>query len=70
MRGNITEANFEGANIVLYTDNQNFFKQGSAQIRELVDELKKRIELRTDTKILPSKEETEKKIKEKEKEHA
>jgi len=64
LRGNITEANFEGANIVLYTDNQNFFKQGSAQIRELVDELKKRIELRTDTKILPSKEETEKKIKE------
>jgi len=63
LEGNITEAKFEGANIVLYTKNQNFFKQGSAKIREIVDELKKRIELRVDNKILPDQEETSEKIK-------
>lgn len=41
LRGNITEANFEGANIVLYTNNEKFFKEGESQIKELVDELKK-----------------------------
>lgn len=61
--GKVTEANFEGANIVLYTDNQNFFTGGSAKIREIVDELKKRVELRMDNKILPDQEETSEKIK-------
>lgn len=64
LRSNITEANFEGANIVLYTDNERFFKEGESRIKEIVDELKKRIELRMDTKALPDKEEAEKKIKE------
>jgi len=59
----VKEANFEGANIVLYTDNQNFFIEGSPKIREIVDELKKRIELRMDNKLLPGQEETEKNIK-------
>ncbi len=64
LKSNITEANFEGANIVLYTDNERFFKEGESRIKEIVDELKKRIELRMDTKALPDKEEAEKKIKE------
>ncbi len=63
LRSNITEANFEGANIVLYTDNERFFKEGESRIKEIVNELKKRIELRMDTKSLPDKEETEQKIK-------
>ncbi len=63
LRSNITEANFEGANIVLYTDNERFFKEGESRIKEIVDELKKRIELRMDNKSLPDKEETEKKVK-------
>ena len=61
--GDITEASFEGANIVLYTDNEKFFKEGEGKIKEIVEQIKKRIELRADQKILPSQEETEKEIK-------
>jgi uncharacterized protein len=64
LRGNITEASFEGANIVLYTNNQTFFKDDQGKIKDIVNQIKKRIELRADQKILPSKEEVEKKIKE------
>lgn len=62
LNAKLTEANFEGANIVLYTDNENFFKEGEGKIKEIVEQIKKRVELRADPKILPSTEETEKKI--------
>ncbi len=62
LHGKVKEANFEGANIVLYTDNENFFRDGESEIKKIVDEIKKRIELRADQKILPSQEITEKKI--------
>jgi len=62
LRGDITEASFEGANIVLYTNNQRFFKEGESKIKAIVNEVKKRIELRIDPKILPDKEQTEKDI--------
>lgn len=62
--GLIQEANFEGANIVLYTKNESFFKDDKGKIREIVNDLKKRIELRADTKLLKEKEEVEKIIKE------
>ena len=64
LHGQVNEANFEGANIVLYTDNERFFREGEGKIKEIVDEVKKRIELRADSKILPSTEITEKKIRE------
>jgi len=64
LHGKVKEANFEGANIVLYTDNEKFFKEGECQIKKIVDEIKKRIELRADQKILSPKEATEKKIRE------
>ncbi|MDP3986943.1 MAG: beta-CASP ribonuclease aCPSF1 [Nanoarchaeota archaeon] len=60
---NVTEANFEGANIVVYTDNEKIFKEGEPKIKEAVDELKKRIELRADQKILPDQEKTKEEIK-------
>jgi len=60
----ITDASFEGANIVLYTDNEKFFKEGESRIKEIVNDIKKRVELRADQKILKDKEETEKIIKE------
>ncbi len=63
LHGNITEANFEGANIVLYTNNENFFKDDQGKIRGIVNEIKKRIELRVDQKILPKQEEVEEQIK-------
>ena len=47
----ITDAIFEGANIVLYTDDKEFFKTGERKIKEIVDKVKKRIELRADQKI-------------------
>jgi hypothetical protein len=62
LHGQVNEANFEGANIVLYTQNENFFKDGESKIKEIVNDIKKRIELRADQKILKDKEEVEKSI--------
>lgn len=58
----ISEATFEGANIVLYTEDKDFFKTGEDKIKETVSKIKKRIELRADKKILASEDETEKTI--------
>ena len=62
LHGDITEASFEGANIVLYTDNEKFFREGGGKIKEIVEQIKKRIELRADQKILPEQEKTESEI--------
>ena len=59
----VAEANFEGANIVLYTDDKEFFRNGEGKIKEIVNQIKKRIELRADQKILLSQEQVEKEIK-------
>jgi uncharacterized protein len=61
--GLVKEANFEGANIVVYTEDENFFKTGEPRIKEIVNEIKKRVELRADQKIIKSEEEVEKIIK-------
>jgi uncharacterized protein len=61
--GLVNEASFEGANIVVYTDNEKFFTEGDSKIKEIVNELKKRIELRCSQKILKPQEEVEKLIK-------
>jgi len=58
----VTDASFEGANIVIYTDNAKFFREGETKIKEIVDQIKKRIELRADEKILMEKEKTENEI--------
>ncbi|MDD5012583.1 MAG: beta-CASP ribonuclease aCPSF1 [Candidatus Nanoarchaeia archaeon] len=58
----ITDASFEGANIVLYTDNAKFFREGESKIKGIVDQVKKRIELRADEKILLTQEATDKEI--------
>jgi len=60
----ISSATFEGANIVLYTDDLGFFKDNEGKIKDLVNQFKKRIELRADEKLLKPQEETEKIIKE------
>jgi uncharacterized protein len=59
-----SEAGFEGANIVLYTKDKDFFLDNKGIIRELVGEFKKRIELRPDPSITLSEEKTRAKIKE------
>lgn len=58
----ISDATFEGANIVLYTEDKEFFKTGEQQIKQVVDKVKKRIELRADKGILASEEDTDKTI--------
>ena len=58
----VTDATFEGANIVLYTDNAKFFKEGETKIKGIVDQIKKRIELRADEKILMEQTKTEAEI--------
>lgn len=60
----ITSANFEAANIVLYTEDIEFFRDNEGKIKEIVNKFKKRVELRADEKLLKSQEETEKIIRE------
>ncbi len=55
----ISNAGFEGANIVLYTNDREFFLMSDDTIREVVNKIKKRIELRADKEILESQEKTE-----------
>ncbi len=59
----ISEASYEGANIVLYTKDREFFLNNTGAIKKVVDEFKKRIELRPDPKICIPKENAEKEIK-------
>ncbi|OYT40865.1 hypothetical protein B6U80_02315 [Candidatus Pacearchaeota archaeon ex4484_26] len=59
----IKSASFEAANIVLYTDKKDFFLDGGEIIREVVNDIKKRVELRADESILLDKEKTEEIIK-------
>jgi len=55
----ITSAGFEGANIVLYTNDKEFFSDSEELIRGIVNNIKKRVELRADEEILLDKEKTE-----------
>ncbi len=58
----ISDAAFEGANIVLYTKDSNFFLNNEGIIKKVVDEFKKRVELRPDPSINVSEEKSEKEI--------
>ncbi len=62
--GKISDACFEGANIVLYTKDKEFFLDNRGVIRGIVDQIKKRVELRPDPAICMEMEKAEKKIKE------
>jgi hypothetical protein len=60
--GVVSSTIFEGANIVVYTSDVNFFKEGESAIKEVVNNIKKRVELRADKELLMGQEETEKVI--------
>lgn len=60
----ITQCNFEGANIILYTKNKDFFHNQGNQIKDIVNLIKKRIELRPDPDIIMDEQKAEQKIKE------
>lgn len=61
-RGTVGSTIFEGANIVVYTTDTAFFKNGDSIIKEVVNIIKKRIELRADKSLLMPQEKTEEKI--------
>ncbi len=63
-KGVVSSTIFEGANIVVYTSDTAFFKNGDSSIKEVVNNIKKRVELRADKKLLLDQEDTEKKIRE------
>ncbi|HLG31077.1 MAG TPA: KH domain-containing protein, partial [Candidatus Brocadiales bacterium] len=56
----ISDINFEGANIVLYTKDKDFFLNNNGMIKRIVDNIKKRVELRPDPGITMDMEEAEK----------
>ncbi|HLC61585.1 MAG TPA: beta-CASP ribonuclease aCPSF1 [Candidatus Nanoarchaeia archaeon] len=58
----ISDVNFEGANIVLYTKDKDFFLNNNGIIKRIVDDIKKRVELRPDPGITMGMEEAEKVI--------
>lgn len=60
----ISDVAFEGANIVLYTKDKEFFFDNGGMIKGVVDMFKKRIELRPDPSITVPQENAEKKIRE------
>ena len=58
----ISDVNFEGANIVLYTKDTDFFLNNNGIIKRVVDDIKKRVELRPDPSITMDMEKAEKLI--------
>ena len=60
----ISNQSYEGANIILYTKNKEFFNNGIPLIRELVSEFKKRIELRLDPDSLKTEKKAEEIVRE------
>lgn len=59
----ISDSGFEGANIILYTKDKEFFLDNKGVIKKVVDSIKKRIELRPDPSICMDMEKAEKAIK-------
>ncbi len=62
-KAEISESGFEGANIILYTKNKEFFLNNSEVIKNIVDAVKKRVELRPDESLLMEQEKAEIEIK-------
>ncbi|MBI2112562.1 MBL fold metallo-hydrolase, partial [Candidatus Woesearchaeota archaeon] len=62
--GLISDAAFEGANIVLYTKDKDYFLDNKGTIKDVVKEFKKRVELRPDPSICLEMEKAEKIVKE------
>tara|TARA_Y100000310_G_C20641954_1_gene794457 strand:+ start:63 stop:1961 length:1899 start_codon:yes stop_codon:yes gene_type:complete len=60
---NIQTMAFEGANIILYTKNKEFFLNNDGVIREIVSTIKKRVELRPDPSMPMELEKAEEEIK-------
>lgn len=60
----VDDLRFEGSDIVIYTDDRDFFLDNSDTVRKIVSELKKRVEVRPSSKLFKQPEVAEEKIKE------
>lgn len=60
--GKVSDVAFEAANIVLYTKNKSFFLDDKGMVKEVVNTIKKRIELRPDPSMCLEAEKAEKEI--------
>ncbi|MBU1245922.1 MAG: beta-CASP ribonuclease aCPSF1 [Nanoarchaeota archaeon] len=58
-RAKINQMAFEGANIVLYTKSKDFFLDNNGTIKDIVNEIKKRIEVRPDPSLCLEQEDAE-----------
>ena len=58
-KAKISEAVFEGANIVLYTKNKAFLFDNEGTIKQIVETIKKRVELRADPSLVLDEEKAE-----------
>jgi len=63
-KSDISDSYFEGANIILYTKNRDLFINNNGLIKDIVNNIKKRVELRCDPSILEGEEKTKKIIEE------
>ncbi|MFH1420812.1 MAG: beta-CASP ribonuclease aCPSF1, partial [Candidatus Aenigmatarchaeota archaeon] len=52
----ITDVSYEGSEIILYTQNKEFFRSNTTLIKSIVDKIKKRIEVRADPSVLKTEE--------------
>ncbi len=50
-KSKISDTSFEGANIILYTKDKDFFLDSNGVLKEIVNSIKKRVELRPDPSI-------------------
>ena len=58
----ITEIDYEGSTIVVYTKDQNLFSQRDDLARQIAQELRRRIAIRPDPSIMSSEEDADAKI--------
>lgn len=54
----ISDMAYEGSELIYYTKNKDFFNDCSAQVKKLVNKVKKRIEIRADPSIVMNEEKT------------
>jgi KH/beta-lactamase-domain protein len=59
----VSELKYEGSDIVIYTDNEEFFLDNSDTIKEIVSEIKKRVEVRPSSKLYNTPENAKEKVK-------
>lgn len=60
----VSDIRFEASDIVIYTDSKEFFLNNSDTVKEIVSELKKRVEIRPSSKLFKEPESAKEKIEE------